>query len=313
MSDAPLKFPEADTILEKDDYRDMNNVEQLKETLEDEGAELKLSSIQKVKKKYTSATEKELKKKAAYSKARKEWWKLNRSYVGKTDEAFHTFKWEHDGTEYNFHGMVHGSPKLIQLSDEVHHSLRKEAKSFADNFEPVFFEENLQQFFHGISSGLNSILLRELDDISQIEAEVPKIAVLATPLLYGIHKLTSYEKPSKNPDVDRMKTMKRALEEPGFHDDEGNSTYASQPPLKLAMDYHKKLGSNFQLKNLKRSIYMFEKTIETTPPSAEKSNLITGLGHIPDIRYYARAVENGEVPEKLKIKNAEIDQERWQR
>lgn len=296
MGKAPLKFPDAETVLERDDYEALETVEELKQALE---TEVDLSLSRRKLRKKVSDPERDFRAEKAYKQALKDWWNLNRRKVEPVEEAFPTSTVEYRGKKCDIHGYVHGD-QIFGPSYKVLGSLNREVKDSIEANEPVLVEQ-------GLMSDLfpeNRIhpLSKQMKDVSLFSKEPDLKDILLGPVVIGAkigksflrRGIAGFSRFSDAAGHDLNYTMEKARKNPAYMKDAKNATDSFSAPMKLRIDYAKKHSSP-SLRTLKRSAHQIETAVQKTPDEAEKVNLVVGLGHVREIEHY---VEN---PESISI------------
>lgn len=296
MPEAPLKFPEADTVLESDDYEQMESIEQLKNALESE-VDLTLSNRQLRKK--LSDPERDFRAEKAYKQARKDWWKLNRREIEPVEEPFPSSTVEYRGKKCDLYGYVHGD-QIFSVSSSVMRSLNQEVEKSIESNQPVLVEEGLMRHIYPENSF--HPLSKSLKDCSLFAKEPTKKDILLAPL--GIAAMigksfcrrgvASVGRFSNRPGLETNHVIDLGRRNPAYMEDAKNAYESISGPMELRVDYAKN-HSDCALRTLKRSAHQIETAVQKTPEEAEKVNLVVGLGHVSEIEHY---VEN---PESISI------------
>lgn len=285
-----LKFPDAETVLEKDDYQEMDSVDELKETLETE-------------------TGKELSVKEAYQKASDEWWKLNRCFVDpEKPEELPSDTVNVAGTDFHVHGIVHGSLNYVnaeRISTDVAEHVMSSIDNWEDERKHIYMEENLTPIPFILGKPEKETYYR-LNDIGDIEAfgEKAEIAIDSEPLSglerlkkkakYGLkhragHLLSKALKLQENEDnpiprdADEYSTLKLATKDPKYIKDLQNAERAAILPLKLERSYG--LNNNHHgLFHAERSIYQANYAVsDALKHPGQNAHIVVGAAHHPQI------------------------------
>lgn len=289
-----LKFRDAETVLEEDDYREMNSVHELKETLEKE-------------------TGKEISAKEAYEKASEEWWKLKREHVKPEEtEKIPGETVEVAGTRFHVHGIPHDSTlrtyaNTQRTSDRIQEYLVKQIDRWEDDEEPAYFEENLLPMV--IVRGFEALEKDEYNHIKEIkdqtafdekvDLEIETEELSKTEYLKGraktaleqrlagflskLAKKAESEENPHDPGLDRFTTLNMAMSHPKYLKDLQNSERAANLPLQL--EYSHGLEHNqYRLFQAERSIYQANYAVaEALEETSSDAHIVVGASHQPQI------------------------------
>lgn len=295
----PLKFEDADTVLEEEEYEDISSIKELERTLESEGADLSPSRRQKVKGKLSQEEIGDLRAKNAYQQAQEDWWKLKRrNFNPEQGEAFPSDTVSYKGKKCDLYGYVHGDP-IFKASERVLGSLNREVMESLGAGQHVVVEENLMRDLW-LENSLHP-LSGEMEDISLFKGSSSTnvlLQPLGTAALIGRSFLrrgkSAVGRFSSSINGDLSHTLDLARRNPAYMKDAKNAIEAISGPMEIKLDYRKTQPASDK-KTLKRSAHQIETAIQKTPDKADKVNLVVGLGHVKEIQHY---VEN---PESIEI------------
>lgn len=287
-----LKFRDAETVLEEDDYREMNSVNELKNTLEKE-------------------TGKEFSTEEAYQKASEEWWRLKRKFIEpETPDKLPSDCVNVAGTDFHVHGIVH-DPTLVKYansqmtSENVPEYLMSKVDEWENERKHTYLEENLLEMLFRRGNPSKNVYHNTEDigdqeafsDKVDIEIETEKLSKtesLKTRLksrfeqkFAGIlsklaKKAESQEEPH-NPRLDRFATLQMAARSPDYMKDLQNAERAANLPLQL--EYSHGLENNhYRLFNAERSIYQANYAVsDALNHPGQEAHLVVGAAHHPQV------------------------------
>lgn len=285
-----LKYPDAETVLEEDDYREMESIDELKETLEKETGE-------------------ELSVKQTYKKASDEWWKLNREFKEpEKKEEVPSDKVNVAGTDFHVHGLVHGSLNCVnaeRISSDVAEHIMSSIDRWEEDRRHIYTEQNLaiipmiwgdpdKDTYYRINDIGDLDAFREKAEITIETQPVSGLERLKKRFKYGLKhragrflaKTMKVLEKEENPlpkEADEYSTLKLATKKPGYIKDLQNSERAGTLPLRLEHSYGLK-ENHHKLFNAERSIYQANYAVsDALSHPGQDAHIVVGAAHHPHI------------------------------
>lgn len=303
----PYTDAEEDPVLDKEDITALDTIADAQERYGQEGLDLSWDET--------------------YGQLQRDWWNIYRERdagqgSGLPGEGRTVTIEEDDGTytaDITVHGVVHGFPDHLPMSDELEEYLLEETRGFLDNGDAVYVEQGFEEIFYDDWDEKYDGF-HEMGDVEWLTEESGMLEMGAFGVLFeGVMKpiskyqgkaakaLSDLPEEYRSPGLDKMVTQIEALDDRDALAEAHNAQRAAQLPAPLREDgslresapadaqtsYDGLVGTvegrgrEFMHRLIVgRSHAMAEEALEAVKNGEDHVRLVVGLGHQYDILEY---------------------------